>query len=212
MLSIKKCLFLFFQSEWLFNKWKEPLKGYKIELPRDGHICERHFLEKDIERYDRTKTPDGDIIEIRKRIPALRPDAIPIKFLKPPYSVKRKSPAKELTFQNSVRNLTDKTSLTLNSCDSGNSAIDSEDDFSDDSPVNSTEERISHKKKCLSYSELVKNIQLVKKPSKSWSVVCTDEFTIFASWNNKFIAEKRLVIESSLTVRVSSYFFILLKL
>lgn len=136
----------------------------------------------------------------------MKPAAIPIKFLQAPYYVQKKSSEEEFAFPNSVRNLTDKTSLTLNSCDSGNSAIDSENDFSGDLHVNSIEEQISHKKKCLSYSELVKNIQRVKKPSKSWSVVCTDEFTIFASWNNKFIAEKRLVIESSSTVRVSSFF------
>lgn len=136
----------------------------------------------------------------------MKPNAVPIKFLKPPGFVRKKSTKKQVGFANSVRNLTDKTSLTLNSCDSEDSTIYSPGDFSDDLPVNSLEGQISHKKICLSYGELVKNIQLVKKPSKSWSVVCTDEFTIFARWNNKFIAEKRLVIESSSTVRVSYCF------
>lgn len=140
------------------------------------------------------------------------PNAVPIKFLKPPGFVRRKSTKKQLAFTNSVRNLTDKTSLTLNSCDSENSTIDSKHDSSDDLSVNSLEGQISHKKRCLSYSELIKNIQLVKKPSKSWSVVCTDEFTIFARWNNKFIAEKRLVIESSLTVRVSYCFLLIVEI
>lgn len=195
---------ILFQSDRALRQWKYALKRMGRELNKDDHICELHFYETEIERSFVTKTSDGSTIEIAKRVPTLKSVAIPSVLLDLPVSETGDLIEQIHAVQNAAKvEVSEPHIITVNSNESCNTSTISCDNWS----FPAVKQNMSPMQKCLSFQEVLKNLHSITRPNTYWSVVCTDEFIIFARWNNKFNAEKRIVVEKDFTMRVSYFFF-----
>lgn len=70
-------IFICFQFGELRAKWSVVLK--KIINPND-HVCENHFKDNEICKYDEIVLPDGSIIISPRTRYTLKPNAIPFLF------------------------------------------------------------------------------------------------------------------------------------
>lgn len=82
------------------------LRLWQLSIPRLGFsssdsVCEKHFSDKFIERYFRTKLPNNEEHRIERERPTLLPNAVPTKFFDGKTSPTKRKP---LTDCNSANN------------------------------------------------------------------------------------------------------------
>lgn len=88
-------------THWLCLQNCELLKKWQASIPRldrvlssSNYVCEKHFSEKCVERYYRTKLKDNTEHLIPRDHPVLLPGAVPTKFPGCPRYLSKRSPIK----------------------------------------------------------------------------------------------------------------------
>lgn len=151
------------------------------------HICELHFEEKYISRNYEEKLSDGSLFILKRTINGLKHDAVPTIF--PVSSNQDKS---NLTHKSSSENMAVDERITEAWSDIESDAIDP----------------LCVDTLAFDFNYLIANLHVIQKPASSWTVSYISEadskYVMCAMWRN-YLAEKKIVIDSSLNIKVRKF-------
>ncbi|CAI6351402.1 unnamed protein product [Macrosiphum euphorbiae] len=177
------------QNPSLFEKWFEAIPRKDKVLSESSHVCELHFKENDIIRYDETILFDGTV-DVVKRIRAmLRKGAVPCIFPNLPYSLTEHN--------NETNNREPPAERFLYNKKKKSKLIPARSDTSEMQCSENIEENINQQ---FSFQYLKENLNKLEKPDSKWMFELKDDEVELVRWNRQ--CSKRITISNDLKIKI----------